>query len=725
MSEIHKTAEALLAEFDPENALMQEALDIVLTSDSSLFLTGKAGSGKTTFLHRLKHIVPKRMIVVAPTGVAALNAGGVTIHSFFQLPFAPFRPYRYVESDVMSAESVISEGRPLRFSRQKIEIIRNLDLLIIDEISMVRADLLDGIDDVLRRVRRSDTPFGGVQLLMIGDLYQLAPVVKNGDQQILDTYYQTLFFFGSHALSALAFFCIDLEKVYRQKDSQFIGLLNRVRENRLDAQARALLLTRYKPDFSPSESEGYITLTTHNFLAMRINESRLSALAGAEQHYSAIIEGDFPDYLVPTEPLLILKKGAQVMFCKNDMGQDRKYFNGKIGTVAACEENRVLVVCPGDGEGIWAGYEIWENIKYEINEDTLEISEKVVGRFSQIPLKLAWAITIHKSQGLTFEKLIVDAGSAFAFGQVYVALSRCKTLEGLVLRTMIGAKCLRSHPELERFVGDLGRIFPDKEAVKKGKLAYQRKLLREISDLGELRFGLDDLKKIANLSSETVSRSTGHKLDDILMNLNRDLFHKAISGIDDMIGSWEESLDLEQNGAEHGELAHWASVMENMLTEFVLIPLTGLAYPSGNRTLSRKFNQIRDKCLNLAEIHRAGFAVLQKGFVLIDLMKSRIRITEKKEKKGRNADIRLEMPNMEGPKAVQQTVAEIKAWRKERATRDGVPAYMILSDRTVECLALRCPRNLQELEGVKGIGARKIARFGTELLGFFSCSKSD
>ena len=415
------------------------AWDFVEYTGRSIFLTGRAGTGKTTFLKMVVERSSKRSIVVAPTGVAAINAGGMTIHSFFQLPFAPFVPGAKVESK-------------FDFSKEKRKIIASLDLLIIDEISMVRSDLLDAIDSVLRRFRNRYKPFGGVQLLMIGDLQQLTPVVTPEDERMLIPYYDTPYFFGSKALAQIEYVTIQLEKVYRQQDDTFLTLLNHIREGQASVAELQLLNSRYQPAFLPKPEEGYIRLTTHNQMATNYNESELQKLPGCAFHYRASIEGTFPDYSYPTAETLTLKEGAQVMFVKNDPSGEHRYYNGRIGHVTLAEDNRLEVFCPGDADAIEVEPLVWENARYTLNPETREIETEVLGKFTQLPLRLAWAITIHKSQGLTFERAIIDASLSFAPGQVYVALSRCKTLEGMVLASQIPPQAIISDERVENYI---------------------------------------------------------------------------------------------------------------------------------------------------------------------------------------------------------------------------------------------------------------------------------
>ena len=421
-----------------QNSELHTAWDFVENTGRSIFLTGKAGTGKTTFLKTVVEQSRKRPIVVAPTGVAAINAGGVTIHSFFQLPFSPYVPGAKVESK-------------FDFGREKRKIIASMDLLIIDEISMVRADLLDAIDTVLRRFREHNQPFGGVQLLMIGDLAQLTPVVTPEDERMLKPYYDTPYFFGSKALQQIDYVTIQLEHVYRQQDASFISILNEVRNGHPSAETLAKLNSRAVNRPSLGE-EGYIRLTTHNNLANFYNESELQKLPGQSYQYRAEIKGTFPDYAYPTAETLVLKEGAQVMFVKNDPSNEHLYYNGRIGRVTYCDEKRLTVYCEGDAEAIEVEPQEWENTRYTLNEKTREIEAEVQGTFKQLPLRLAWAITIHKSQGLTFDHAIIDANQSFAPGQVYVALSRCRTLEGLVLASPLEARAVINDERVDSYI---------------------------------------------------------------------------------------------------------------------------------------------------------------------------------------------------------------------------------------------------------------------------------
>lgn len=473
------------------NPQLELAYDFLEYTGVNVFLTGKAGTGKTTFLRELKRRSPKRMIVVAPTGVAAINAGGVTIHSFFQLPFGPYVP---------GSTDTVERGEKLqythKFNREKINIIKMIDLLVIDEISMVRADLLDAVDDMLRRYRSKNEPFGGVQLLLIGDLQQLAPVVKEDEWALLKQHYASAFFFHSKALAATRYVAIELKHVYRQQDREFVDLLNRVRENRVDAAVLGMLNRRYVPGFKPSDDEGYITLTTHNHQAQRINDVKMAELSTRAYSFKAEVKDNFPTYSYPTEETLVLKQGAQVMFVKNDSSPEKRYYNGKIGKITAINDRSIEVVGKEDGLKIQVTPEEWTNTRYTLDEETREITETVEGTFKQYPLKTAWAITIHKSQGLTFERAIVDANAAFAHGQVYVALSRCKTFEGLVLSSPVTVRSLVSDGAIDEFVREAEQKEPNKEELQQARQSYFRELLLEQFDYETIRWRLHYLYRV-------------------------------------------------------------------------------------------------------------------------------------------------------------------------------------------------------------------------------------
>lgn len=449
-----------------KNLELRQAWEFVEHTGMSIFLTGKAGTGKTTFLKTLKSHSHKRMVVVAPTGVAAINAGGVTIHSFFQLPLSPYVPNAKME-------------QRFAYSKEKRKIMRTIDMLVIDEISMVRSDVLDAVDNVMRRFREHDKPFGGVQLVMIGDLHQLTPVVRDEEEKILSEYYSTTYFFGSKALQSIDYVTIELHHVYRQQDESFLKILNDIRDGHPTADDLKTLNSRYNPSFRPNANDDYIRLTTHNSKADDYNNYELLALKTPSYTFEAEIEKEFPPSDYPTDMRLTLKTGAQVMFLKND--PKGRYYNGRIGHVTYVDERQILVLCPGDEKAIEVEKEVWENTKYKLNDSTNQIESEVVGTFTQYPLRLAWAITIHKSQGLTFDHAIIDAQLSFASGQVYVALSRCKTLEGMVLASPIEPSAIINDSRVSDYVANQGAAAKESiERLPKLKEAYYKQLLVEL-----------------------------------------------------------------------------------------------------------------------------------------------------------------------------------------------------------------------------------------------------
>ncbi|MEK6783223.1 MAG: helix-turn-helix domain-containing protein [Bacteroidota bacterium] len=423
---------------DDRNPIFKIASDFVNHTDRSIFLTGKAGSGKTTFLKYIVSTTQKNCVVVAPTGVAAINAGGVTMHSFFQLPFGPFISGAQKRFNGVEVSDSYSLFKNIRFSADKRELLRELELLIIDEVSMVRCDMLDAMDAVLRFFRKTpDKPFGGVQVLFIGDLFQLPPVAKNEEWEILKDYYESPFFFNSQVVLNSPPLYIELKKIYRQSDEHFIELLNRVRNNQVLSEDLHLLNSKFNHRFSPLAAENYITLCTHNYKADTVNASELGKLKGPIHRFRGSIEGDFSEKALPTEMELQLKEGAQVIFIKNDSDQQKRYYNGKIAVVKSLGEDEIRVRFPDSGQELKIERETWRNIRYAYDREKEAMEEEEIGSFSQFPIRLAWAITIHKSQGLTFQKAILDAGYSFAAGQVYVALSRCTSLDGIVLHSKI------------------------------------------------------------------------------------------------------------------------------------------------------------------------------------------------------------------------------------------------------------------------------------------------
>jgi hypothetical protein len=440
------------------NPEFQLALQFVTQTMCPVFLTGRAGTGKTTFLHYIRETSLKKMVVLAPTGVAAINAGGTTLHSFFQLPFGPFVPTSTYGWNIASpgyhdANSMLAN---IRFNKARRQLLQELELLVIDEVSMVRADMLDAVDTVLRHFRQQPlAPFGGLQVLFIGDLYQLPPVISDNEWQTLKNYYESPFFFDAKVVRQAQPVYIELKKIYRQKDERFIGILNNIRKNSASWEDIERLHDHYDPEFMPPRGERYITLTSHNIKADRLNQEELAKLRGPSHSYEATVTGEFNDKAYPAEKTLVLKEGAQVMLIKNDKGETRRYYNGKIGTVKTITgDDRLVLEFPDETDDLVLERETWKNIRFTYNREKDRVEEEELGEFRQYPIRLAWAITIHKSQGLTFEKAVIDAGASFAPGQVYVALSRLTGLEGLVLRSRITPYAISTDARVVAFTED-------------------------------------------------------------------------------------------------------------------------------------------------------------------------------------------------------------------------------------------------------------------------------
>lgn len=497
---------------DHANNLFQLAASFIHYTSRHVFLTGKAGTGKTTFLKNIVKSVKKNTVVVAPTGVAAINAGGVTMHSFFQLPLGTYLPTNLSSWGGEDAPACDKRAllKNLRMSAVKRRALEELDLLIIDEISMARADMIDAMDAVLRHVRRKpEEPFGGVQLLMIGDLYQLPPVIANHEWSMLSQFYDTPFFFDAHALKEYPPVCIELQKIYRQSDPAFIDLLNRVRNNIVTGEDLEWLNAFYNPDFKPDPSEGYITLVSHNYIADRINRNALEALGGKTHSFKAEIEGIFNESAYPADQVLQLKEGAQIMFIRNDTGEDRRYYNGKIGVVKKITSQGVFIGFPGDDGEFLLEKEVWENTRYRFKEETRQIESETIGSFKQYPIRLAWAVTIHKSQGLTFDKAIIDAGASFTAGQVYVALSRLTGVSGLVLRSRIRKNSILCDNDVVRFMSNVKREGELAGLLKEDQKDFAGKILLRSFDWSRLT---EQIKRFVEEYKESASPMSAEAL---------------------------------------------------------------------------------------------------------------------------------------------------------------------------------------------------------------------
>ena len=694
------------------NPQLELAYDFLEYTGVNVFLTGKAGTGKTTFLRELKRRSPKRMIVVAPTGVAAINAGGVTIHSFFQLPFGPYVP---------GSSDTVERGEKLqythKFNREKINIIKTIDLLVIDEISMVRADLLDAVDDMLRRYRSKNEPFGGVQLLLIGDLQQLAPVVKEDEWALLKQHYASAFFFHSKALAATRYVAIELKHVYRQQDREFLDLLNRVRENRVDAVVLEMLNRRYVPDFKPSDDEGYITLTTHNHQAQRINDVKMAELSTRAYSFKAEVKDNFPTYSYPTEETLVLKQGAQVMFVKNDSSPEKRYYNGKIGKITAINDRSIEVVGKEDGLKIQVTPEEWTNTRYTLDEETREITETVEGTFKQYPLKTAWAITIHKSQGLTFERAIVDANAAFAHGQVYVALSRCKTFEGLVLSSPVTVRSLVSDGAIDEFVREAEQKEPNKEELQQARQSYFRELLLEQFDYETIRWRLHYLYRVLDeqlrrLYPDWVERYrvAGAKCAEELLAV-AERFQNQLERLMQEEGNYEADpviADRVKNGAEYFR-EHTMSIFGKFLEE---------AIPEiDNKEVRKLVEQNMERFRGEVNLKLETLKVIGNGFSVKDYLRAKakalIDAPKVKIKAKRAGAEKVEI----SPDILHSKLYEtLRAWRNKEAERLKLPVYTVLQQKALLGISNTLPTNSKELLAVPGVGKKIVERYGAVLL---------
>jgi len=690
-----------------ENHELLLARDFVQYTGSHIFLTGKAGTGKTTFLHNLKGNTSKRMIITAPTGVAAINAGGVTLHSFFQLPFGPFIPG--------SAAYQKNKQNQFRFSKVKKRIIKSLDLLVIDEISMVRADLLDAVDDVLQRHRRNNQPFGGVQLLMIGDLHQLSPVAKQDEWQLLQQHYASVYFFSSHALGRTELFTIELNHIYRQSDARFIKLLNRVRDNRLDAAAISALNQRYIENFTPEENQGYITLTTHNRKADSINTTKLAALAGNEYYFDAEISGEFPEYIYPTPGALVLKEGAQVMFLRNDVSVEKRYYNGKIGKIKTLSSDEICVICPDDPEEITVEPVEWENIKYTVNAESKEIQEDIIGTFKQFPLKLAWAITIHKSQGLTFEKAVIDAQSAFAHGQVYVALSRCKTFEGIVLSSPIPTRGIETDNAILCFDETARHNPPSENRLQAAKIFYQQQLLLDCFDFRLLHNRLNYLVRLL-LGNANRVQSSGVADMGRLQQLAGEHIFTVSEKFKRQLRTIFAKQSLPESDAHILERISKASVW--FQEKFSLIfddLLQKFQVETDNKELGKKLGNALNNLKQEIVVKLAGIRSCENGFspshYLRSISDSEIDFSPEKAKKNQTPDYGesdIEHPELFG---------HLKEWRSRKAKEQSVPHFQIIHQRVLIQIAVCLPDNITDLKKIKGVGQKTLEKYGEDILG--------
>lgn len=683
------------------NKELELAWEFVNKTNRSIFLTGKAGTGKTTFLHRLKKNSLKRLVVVAPTGVAAINAKGVTIHSFFQMPFGPILP----DTDLNA-----SKGFNRKFSKTKINIIKSMDLLVIDEISMVRADLLDGIDRTLRRFRDRNKVFGGVQVLMIGDLQQLSPVIRDNEWELLKAHYNNGFFFSSHAYQESEAISIELKHIYRQENPVFINILNEIRNNELTEGSAKELNKRYIPNFVPEADAGYISLTTHNNKAEATNNAELAKLKTKTVSYKAKVEGKFPDHAYPNNELLELKVGAQVMFIKNDSSQEKRYFNGKIGKVIHLDKDEVVVHCPDDEFNIITKPEIWENINYSIHAETKNITEERIGSFTQMPLRLAWAITIHKSQGLTFEKAIIDAQGAFAHGQTYVALSRCKSLEGLVLQSAIHSRQIISDAHVLNFNKNAEQNEPDEVVLANSERRFQLDLIFELFDFYDFLYPINRILDIFYKNRTSIEGQVEAPLKMIKNTVVQ--FLKISTGFIAQLKQLSETEDLPEKSTLIQErfikaITYFKSETENQIvSEFKTFNFT-----TDNKAVGEDLTKNSDALEEMLEVKMLYFKSMSKGFFTKDFLELRAKaifISKEAPKKPRKLVV-------DGTANVE-LFELLRVLRNEIAQENELIHYQIFTQKALYEMCETLPLTKKELLKVNGMGKTRVEKYGHAIL---------
>lgn len=694
-----------------ENIEIQKAWQIIANTNASLFLTGKAGTGKTTFLRRLCDEIPKRVVVCAPTGIAAINARGVTLHSLFQLPFTPFVPDATFNSN----------RQKFAFSKRKVKLIRGIDVLVIDEVSMVRADVLDAVDSVLRRYRHPNLPFGGVQLLLIGDLQQLSPVAKSEEWDVLKNYYATPYFFSSMALSKLPYYMIELKKVYRQRDEHFLRLLNNVREGFVDHATLEQLNQRYIKDFNPSEKEGYIRLTSHNRQADLINQTEIDKLTSRKQTFSAEVEGDFPAYSFPTDEHLTLKVGAQVMFVRND--SDQRYYNGMIGEVVAMGDDYVDILPANADERVSLEPVTWENIKYSINETTKEISEEVIGTFKQLPLRLAWAITIHKSQGLTFDKAIIDAHQCFAPGQVYVALSRCRTFEGMVLSNPLRANVIMTDGNVNTYNRQMLEKEPNEAQIKDMKKRYYVEVLKSAFDFNVMFKAYEGLLRVMEEHFYKLYPKQLENYRALKERLVKDCIGVGGNFCNQIDVIMHQAGDAYENSEFLQERVSKASVYFKDQVSLLEAVIEKIDMPTENKKIEQQF-QIAFEKLKVEVKLMSGLLkhLNKKGYHLSELIRVKSDLLNTDDAEGKEAKTpakkKATPKKTEVPEDIMhpEVFEKIRLWRKNKAEELKLAPYMVLSQRALIGLSNLLPTTEHELKAVPYVGTTVFNKYGADLL---------
>ena len=691
-----------------KDAIFETAERYVKYTGKSVFLTGRAGTGKTTFLKYIAQTISKRFVILAPTGVAAINAGGTTIHSFFQLPLCPYLPD---VKELITEYQTPDKYRSLR--KERIKIIRTLDLLIIDEISMVRADILDAVDMTLRRYRRNDLPFGGVQLLMIGDIHQLSPVVKESERQYISQVYPSPYFFHSKAIGKMDYITIELQKVHRQKDADFIEVLNAVRDNRITPMVLERLNSRVGAKLASDE---VIRLTTHNVQADQINITELMALPGEPAVFEAKIEGDFPENNYPADLFLSLKEGAKVMFIRND--SQAGYYNGKMGTVLEISAAGNVLVESFEGGLVEVEPVVWDNIQYDIDPQTQKIIPVAVGKFRQLPLRIAWAVTIHKSQGLTFDKVIIDAGAAFAFGQVYVALSRCRTLEGISLETPISASALYNDSHISRFNQAVCPFDSVQSSLGAAEKAHKFNVLREIFNFEGIVKTLGwfmkhwraGYEKLYPTESETLLSYQGKLYD---LRKTADTFSRQITHIE-KTGASEEYLN-ERLLKAAGYFLPPFEQMRDFCNDIAVLEID-------NKETKKNAKEAWTELMILLDIICGALGLFSSGEFTPEAfgkIRTECQLQERKtvKKKGKKPAAASKVNTPDEQLVVNEELRdELLRWRTARFKKDNVSAYTIMHQSTLLEIAARIPKTPMELLAIKGFGKAKLEKYGAEIL---------
>ncbi|MDC1105439.1 AAA family ATPase [Prolixibacteraceae bacterium] len=688
------------------NKELEYAKDFVSKSSWHIFLTGKAGTGKTTFLRSLPKITKKKTIVVAPTGIAAINAGGQTIHSIFQIPFGPLLTKK--------AGALKSSLTDQKIRKNKIKLFQAMELLVIDEISMVRADLLDAIDEILRKYRKSTKPFGGVQLLLIGDIQQLPPVITNEDWGILKNFYPSLFFFNSHAFRNCRYIRIELKKIYRQDDPVFIQILNEVRDGFLSGNSKVLLNQRYMPEFNPDKEQGYIRLSTHNASVKAINDKKLEEIKTKLFVYKADIDGEFPKQNYPTELSLELKVGAQVMFIRNDSTPEKRFYNGKIGEITFLNDKKVHVLCEDLEETIIVPKEQWEEVKYGLNKETGALETKIVGVFTQFPLKLAWAITIHKSQGLTFSRAIIDTNRAFDHGQTYVALSRCRSLEGLVLTQPFNEHAVICDETVRLFHKISSDVEPDDDLLDTAHKEYQISLLCDI-------FGTELLKQlVSSVSHQLQSQS---RWEGSLYDVMESIFMEILEPLEAVTSRYVNQLSVMIFANKKEDLAkrlqEGARYYQNHLIDKFTDKISNAIFESDNTELRVEWGELNEAFYRVIEAKKRCFQALGNLTPVANLKE----LIAKTEGRLIVKPVRFQLKGVVSSNPKLFTL--LKLWREETAQTHDCSESAVLHFNMMKHIADHVPVTMSQLKTLPGLGVATLDKYGRDLLNICRRWKED